>query len=154
MLLSPDNNPVLAGYQVTKDALGGALSSEKLTIGGRKWKLRRGKGDDEGKAMLLLFACPEQVQQITSPTILYMACAVVNHLQLGVACTSQNQGQQDPLSQSSREPSVADLHKLNESGLCCRRKESERGQDRRPEGSDRGCDWICQRGAPYSAGAT
>ncbi|CAK0784475.1 hypothetical protein CVIRNUC_007679 [Coccomyxa viridis] len=37
-----------AGYQVAKDALGGVLSSEHLTLGKRKWKLRRGKEDNEG----------------------------------------------------------------------------------------------------------
>ena len=39
---------VAAGYQVAKDALGGVLSSEHLTLGKRKWKLRRGKEHDEG----------------------------------------------------------------------------------------------------------
>lgn len=87
VLLSPDDSPVIAGYQVAKDALGGALSSENLTIGGRKWKLRRGKEDDEGTALLLLFASPEQLQWITSLFVLHMACALVNSLQLGVACT-------------------------------------------------------------------
>lgn len=38
-----------AGYQVAKDALGGSLTSEHLTIGGRRWKLRRGKQTDEGR---------------------------------------------------------------------------------------------------------
>ena len=41
-----------AGYQVAKDALGGSLTSEHLTIGGRRWKLKRGKQTDEGEALL------------------------------------------------------------------------------------------------------
>ena len=41
-----------AGYQVAKDALGGVLSSEHLTLGKRKWKLRRGKEDHEGGPLL------------------------------------------------------------------------------------------------------
>ena len=46
-----------AGYQVAKDALGGALSSEHLTIGGRKWKLRRGKDSNEGDMLLSATCC-------------------------------------------------------------------------------------------------
>ena len=46
-----------AGYQVAKDALGGALSSEHLTIGGRKWKLRRGKDSNEGDMLLPTTCC-------------------------------------------------------------------------------------------------
>ena len=45
---------------MAKDALGGALSSEHLTIGGRKWKLRRGKDDTEG--------------DILSPTVVHIQC--------------------------------------------------------------------------------
>ena len=44
--------PLHAGYQVAKDALGGALSSEHLSIGGRKWKLRRGKDNNDGDILL------------------------------------------------------------------------------------------------------
>ena len=44
---------VATGYQVAKDALGGVLSSENLTLGKRKWKLRRGREDNEGGP----FAC-------------------------------------------------------------------------------------------------
>ena len=46
---------VAAGYQVAKDALGGVLSSEHLTLGKRKWKLRRGKEDNEGGPLLAPF---------------------------------------------------------------------------------------------------
>ena len=46
------SSTVAAGYQVAKDALGGVLSSEHLTLGKRKWKLRRGKEIDEGAYLL------------------------------------------------------------------------------------------------------
>lgn len=40
----------LAGYQVAKDAFGGAFNSEHLKIGAKRWRLNRGKDDDSGKS--------------------------------------------------------------------------------------------------------
>ncbi|EIE21372.1 kinase-like protein [Coccomyxa subellipsoidea C-169] len=38
-----------AGYQVARDAFGGAFSSENLDIGAKRWRLNRGKAHDSGK---------------------------------------------------------------------------------------------------------
>ena len=62
-----------AGYQVAKDALGGVLSSEHLTLGKRKWKLRRGKENDEGGQSLApfqsLFWCPQGMLLLESSLV-------------------------------------------------------------------------------------
>lgn len=47
-----------AGYQVAKDAFGGAFNSEHLTIGAKRWRLNRGKDDDSGEPSLSLSLSP------------------------------------------------------------------------------------------------
>ena len=37
------------GYQVAKDAFGGAFTSENLSIGRQRWRLKRGMGAREGQ---------------------------------------------------------------------------------------------------------
>ena len=49
-----------AGYQVAKDAFGGAFTSENLSIGRQRWRLKRGAR--EGRS-LLPPACAGQVPQ-------------------------------------------------------------------------------------------